>query len=358
LDELCAAGEVVWRGFEGLGTGDGRIAVYLTDHLPHLAPKAEAVEGDLQARIRNLLAERGALFFEDVVKAMGGFRNDIFDALWDLVWAGEVSNDTLAPLRSLRRDRKRESRRNRRGLRAFRSRRIAKTPGSEGRWSLLVAPGATTPTTTERQTAIAKQLIERYGILTREMVTSEGVTGGFAGLYPVLKAMEESGKIRRGYFVAGLGAAQFAAPGADDRLRTIQSSGEETEEEVIVLAATDPANPYGAALRWPQSEEIPSRPQRVAGARVIIRRGALIGYLGRTGQQLLTFLPESEPERSELRQALVRTLADIAAPGRPVYLAKVDGMHPSESELAEALSSAGFTATSRGYLHRGSGPDT
>ena len=354
LDELCTAGEVVWRGCEGLGTSDGRIAMYLTDHLWQLAPKAEAVEGDLHARIRNLLAARGALFFEDIVKAMGGFRNDIFDTLWDLVWAGEASNDTLAPLRSLRRDKKRERRRNRRGRRAFRSRRTAKTPGSEGRWSLLVAPSTTTPTTTERQTALAKQLIERYGILTREMVTSEGVAGGFSGLYPVLKAMEESGKIRRGYFVAGLGAAQFAAPGADDRLRAIQNSDEETEEEVYVLAATDPANPYGAALRWPQSEENPSRPQRVAGARVLIRQGALTGYLGRTGQQLLTFLPESEPERSEARQALVRTLADMAAPGHPVFLAKVDGTHPSESELAEALSSAGFTATSRGYLHRGS----
>lgn len=142
-------------------------------------------------------------------------------------------------------------------------------------------------------------------------------------------------------------------PAAADRLRTIQNSAEETEEEVYVLAATDPANPYGAALRWPQSEEVPSRPQRVAGARVIIRRGSLIGYLGRTGQQLLTFLPETEPEQSESRQALIRTLAGMAEPGHPVYLAKVDSVHPSESDLSEALLSAGFTATSRGFLNRG-----
>jgi len=353
LDELCAAGEVVWRGFDSLGTGDGRIALYLTDHLLKLAPQAERFEGELQAKIRDLLAEHGAIFFEDMATAIGGFRNDILDALWDLVWTGEVTNDTLAPFRSLRRERNKGGQRRRRPRHAFRSRRTMKTPGSEGRWSLLVPPGTSQPNATERQTTIATQLIDRYGILTREMVSNEGVIGGFAGLYPVFKAMEEAGKIRRGYFVAGLGAAQFAAPGADDRLRERRTDEDERADKVFVLAATDPANPYGAALPWPRTDESAARPQRAAGARVILHRGSLIGYLGRTGQQLISFLPESEPERGDARAALAAALAEMAGPGEPVFVTKIDGLAPGESDLAQDLSSVGFTATSRGYLHRG-----
>ena len=149
--------------------------------------------------------------------------------------------------------------------RAFRSRRAAKSPGSEGRWSLLVASGTEQPTVTEKQTALAAQMIERYGVLTREMVASEGITGGFSGLYPILKAMEEAGRIRRGYFVAGLGAAQFAAAGAEDRLRDMERPAvpEDEDDELLIVAATDPANPYGAALRWPETNSA-ARPRRVA----------------------------------------------------------------------------------------------
>jgi ATP-dependent Lhr-like helicase len=197
-------------------------------------------------------------------------------------------------------------------------------------------------------------LVERYGILTREMVSAENVTGGFAGLYPVLKAMEESGRVRRGYFVAGLGAAQFAAPGADERLRQPADAAERPEGATLVLAATDPANPYGAALAWPSRDaESGARPQRAAGARVILHEGSLLGYLGRTGQSLTTFLPVTQPERSAAGDALVRALAGMAAPGSPVFLAKIDGRGPAESDLSELLLRAGFAATSRGYLHRG-----
>jgi len=356
LDELCAAGEIIWRGCESLGPDDGRIALYLTDHYPKLTGPAEPVSEELPGRIRQLLAERGALFFDDLAAAIGGFRNDVLAALWQLVWAGEVTNDTLAPLRSLRRGARHKGRSSGHGRRAFRSRRLTKMPGSEGRWTLLTKPGGVSPSATERQTALASQLIRRYGVLTREMVTGENVAGGFAGLYPVLKAMEESGRVRRGYFVAGLGAAQFAAPGASERLREPDSE-DDGGEQAIVLAVTDPANPYGAALPWPAKEDTQARPQRAAGARVILHQGSLIGYLGRTGQQLLTFLPDAEPQRSEVREALARVLADLAAPGSPVFLTKIDGNRPSDSELTSNLVGAGFVSTSRGLLHRG-GPRT
>lgn len=355
LDELCAAGEVLWRGFGSLGAGDGRVALYLTDDFAKLAPQAEPVEGEPATQILELLDEKGAVFFDALQATLGGFRNDLLDTLWELVWAGQVTNDTLRPLRSLLQDVKpQRRRRERRSDRVFRSRRSVQLPGSEGRWSLLADAESPQPTATERQAALAAQLIERYGVLTREMVASEGVTGGFAGIYPVLKAMEESGRVRRGYFVAGLGAAQFAAPGADDRLRERKAwSSDEDEPDVLVLAATDPANPYGAALGWPEVEETSLRPQRAAGARVILREGVLLGFLSRTGEQLTTFLPDDEPDRGESLSALTAALANLARPGTPVFLKKIDGTDVNESPLVEAFRSAGFRLSGLGLLHRG-----
>lgn len=197
---------------------------------------------------------------------------------------------------------------------------------------------------------LATQLIERYGVVTREMVAAENIAGGFSGIYPVFKALEEAGRIRRGYFVAGLGAAQFAAPGAEDRLR--EPSATETPEP-LMLAATDPANPYGAALPWPKSSSDGAmRPGRAAGSRVVLYGGQLIAYLGRTAQQLLTFLPDSEPERSHAQAALGRTLAKLATSERPVFLTKIDGLATGASPVAKELEAAGFAATSRGLLHR------
>ena len=352
LDELCAAGEVVWRGCDGLGGGDGRLALYLTDHYLRVAPPATPVEGDLPQQIRQLLSARGALFFEELVRGLGGFRHDLFAAVWQLVWAGEVSNDTLAPLRSLHRSAKVGRSGRRSGRRDFRSRRTHPMPGTEGRWSLLVRPGGERPTATERQTALTAQLLRRYGVLTREQVACEGIAGGFAGLYPVLQAMESAGQARRGYFVAGLGAAQFAAPGAEDRLRLCKSTADAPSPPTWVLAATDPANPYGASLSWPDRAGVSARPQRAAGARVILHQGNLLGYLGRTGEQLITFLPETEPERGLARQALATALAQLASASDAVFLSKIDGGDPAASEVGAALTAAGFVATSRGYLHR------
>jgi ATP-dependent Lhr-like helicase len=350
LDLLCSAGEVVWRGIEPLGPSDGRIALYLTDRADLLSRPASPAEGELALRVREILRARGALFFPDLARATGGFAGDLVSALWDLVWAGEVGNDTLAPLRSFVRGGAGEDRRSFRG-RSFRTRRSG-PPGSEGRWSLLTArAGEDAPTDTERRTALAGALLERYGVVTREAVHAEGIAGGFSAVYAIFQAMEQAGRIRRGYFVAGLGATQFALPGADDRLRAAREPS--PEGRTLILAATDPGNPWGAALPWPDSPG-PGRPQRAAGARVILREGALLAVMGRGERGLTTFLPAQEPERGEAARAIAHALSAIVHEGRrrAVLIARIDGEDPAASPLAPYLAAAGFARGSRGFLKR------
>lgn len=352
LDELCVQGEIIWRGFDSTGSHDGRIGLFLTDHYQQLAPIVEPAEDDLCSRIRDLLQERGGLFFDQIATELRQFPNDLLNVLWDMVWNGEVTNDTLTPLRSLRRSAAGKSGRDKRRGRSFRSRRQNRLAGSEGRWTLLPA-FAEAPTTTERQTAISAQLIERHGVLTRDMLAREEVAGGFAGLYPVLKAMEESARVRRGYFVSGLGAAQFAAPGAEDRLRACRNEiNEEAAAETWILAATDPASPWGNALPWPKTSDETQRPQRVAGAQVIVHNGFLLGYLGRTQQSLLTFCSEHAGDDQNFPR-LAASLASLAKPGKPILIVKVDGRVASGSPVTDALQAAGFVSTSQGMIHRG-----
>ncbi len=355
LDQLCVAGEIVWRGIEPIGSADGRIALYLADHAPLLAPPPVPVEGKVAASIRALLEQRGALFFTDLVTGVGGFPHDVQEVLWSMVWAGEVTNDTLAPLRSLMRAAskgRRQGSRGRRG-RSFRSRRVV-TPGTEGRWSLSPV---STATPTERLTALVTQLLLRHGVITREVARAEGVAGGFSAIYPVLRAMEESGKIRRGYFIEGLGAAQFARPGAEDRLRVAPDPEALPGARTRMLAATDPANPHGAGLPWPRIEGArgPSeRPMRAVGASVLLFDGQLVAFVGRSVQALLGFLPDDEPRRSQAAQGIAETLAASADPLQGLTIATVDGEEPGLSPLAPALRRAGFVPSARGYvLERG-----
>jgi ATP-dependent helicase Lhr and Lhr-like helicase len=368
LDLLCAAGEIAWVGIESLGPSDGRIALYLTDRLPLLAPPPRTAEGELAGQVRELLRARGALFFSDLIANIGAFPPDLLNALWDLVWAGEVTNDTLAPLRSfLRSSASSESKKRTVRGRTFRSRR-AGPPGSEGRWALVARGPAILASEggdgsegkardkersrkeAERRTGLARALLERHGVLTREAVHAEGIEGGFSAVYDVLKAMEEAGRVRRGYFIAGLGATQFALPGADDRLRSLRERSE--EPFATVLAATDPANPYGAALAWPERQG--ARPQRAAGAHVVLRDGALLAYLGRAERSLLTFMPQNEPERGHAAEALAAALASIVDRGRrrSLLIAQIDGAPAEGSPLAPHLATAGFTPTSRGFFKR------
>ncbi|MEP3479566.1 MAG: DEAD/DEAH box helicase, partial [Fuerstiella sp.] len=367
LDELCVQGEVIWRGFDSTSGNDGRIGLFLTDHYATLAPFVEPVDDAVADELRTLLATSGALFFHQITDAIRQFPNDLLHLLWRMVWSGELTNDTLTPLRSLRTAAATKNRSDRRAQRGFRSRRQNKLPGSEGRWTLLpklalpiasdsAAPKAVAahlPSVTERQMAIANQLIERHGVLTKEMLSREEVVGGFSGLYPILKAMEEAGKVRRGYFVAGLGAAQFAAPGAEDQLRRFRDIEEsEPAAKPLVLAATDPAVPWGNALSWPESTE-QGRQQRVADAKVIVWQGQLIGYLNRTREHLTTFLPVDEVHQADVIQNLVNVLARLANPGRSMLLSKIDGKAAGRSKFKPFLLEVGFQVTSKGLLHTG-----
>src|SRR5207302_5465482 len=197
---------------------------------------------------------RGACFWPGLARAAGTADEQILlGAQWDLVWAGEVTNDTLAPLRARAWGHpKRGGSRDKRAKPRPGAVRRAGPPAGAGRWSLVAPLLEPAPAPTERAHAQALQLLDRHGVMTRESALAEGVEGGFAGVYPVLKALEESGRVRRGYFVAGLGAAQFALPGAVDRLRSYRDPLPAGGDEAVVLAATDPAQPFGASLPWPE----------------------------------------------------------------------------------------------------------
>lgn len=364
LDTLCATGEIVWRGIEPLTPGVGRIAIYFANSFELLAPPMPPAESELAGKVRAMLDRRGASFFAEVAREVGGFPADIAQAIWELVWAGEVTNDTMAPLRSLVQSSKGTKREKKRPNRFAMARR-AGPPGTEGRWSLLPSltrgPGSDSvsdfappplPTETERRAAMTRTLLERHGVVTREGTQNEGIQGGFGGIYSVLRTMEDSGRVRRGFFVAGLGAAQFALPGADDRLRAHREIDPRSERRCLVLAATDPAQPWGAALKWPAHPS--SRPQRAAGARVVLYDGALIAWLGRSERNMLIFLPESEPGRGHAIRALVQALSDLVTGGsrKALLISTVDGERAGGSILAPALTKAGFTSSLHGLLKR------
>ena len=332
LDELVSMGEVVWSGRGTLGTSDGRVALYLRGDAPRLVPPpVDPPQSDLHDRLRAHLKARGASFFRDVYSACGGGDEEVMlDALWDLVWSGEVTNDTFAPLRLLGPMARRPARKP----------HLPKLtqPRATGRWSLaadLLGAGANP---TERLHSEAGVLLQRHGVLTREAVVGEGWPGGFAGLYPVLRAMEESGRIRRGYFVEGLGGSQFALPGAVDRLRSLRDSG----GGIIAMAATDPANPYGTVIDWPESG---GRMSRAAGAYCVLDDGRLVLYLERGGRSLLT--------AGDVQLAHLNALIAIATNAGRVELQKVDGTSVMDSPLKSALREAGFSPTHRSLIAYG-----
>ena len=356
LDQLCTSGEIVWIGAGALGATDGRVRVVFRDQAALLVPAAESSEGALHDALRNRLHDRGASFWPDLVAAAQAASlpydtETVLAALWDLVWAGEVTNDSLAPLRA-RIAGHRSSRTRRPPPRAGRSRRgrlrlggLSATgpPSAAGRWSLVAPLLSPQPAATEAALARAHQLLDRYGVVTRETALGEGQEGGFAGVYPVLKALEERGEARRGYFVAGLGAAQFALPGAVDRLRGSRTP--ESDTAPVVLAATDPAQPYGAALAWPDS---PGRPARTAGAHVVLIDGLPLVMLERGGRSLATF------EGAESNDAWIEAIIGLVKDGRlrKLEIAKVDGKPVRETPWAARLEEAGFTSAYKGMLYR------
>ena len=355
LDELGALGEVAWVGHGPLGRDDGRIALVRPgrEAVRPIGPP-DGVERPAEPRheaIRELLTRRGASFYRELFTAAGGGTDrDVLDALWDLVWAGEVTNDTFAPLRALRWKRTPSG-----GARRPRAGRLTALgpPEAAGRWSLVEpSVGATTPTARLHAQSLA--LLERHGVLTREAVASEGIVGGFSAVYPVLRAMEEAGRIRRGYFVDGLGAAQFALAGALDRLRAERDGAEGSDRAgAYLLAATDPANPFGAALPWPRHDESDRRPlQRAAGAYVAIVDGQAAVYLERGGSTLQTLAPADDPG---IATAALRSLGVLVTDGRAreIVIRKVDGLPVTESPWKASLVAAGFTPGYRGLVLRG-----
>jgi ATP-dependent Lhr-like helicase len=357
LDELCAAGGLVWVGAGALGSDDGRVRLCFRDQarllLPTAARRGDPPAGALHEALRAHLAERGASFWIDLLAATHNApQAEILGALWDLVWAGEVTNDTFGPVRAARHGTKRASKAAARKPELGRLSRLG-PPAGAGRWSLvadLLQPGASP---TEQAHALAGALLSRHGIVTREGVNAEGVSGGFTGVYPVLKALEESGRLRRGWFVAGLGAAQFALPGAVERLRGVRdtrpSSSEHDDATMLVLAATDPAQPYGAALAWPERAETrATSPARAAGAHVVLVDGAVVAYVERGGRSLSTFASDVDPARWADALVVAHKEGRVGA----LQLQTIDGQPARTGPLAPALRAAGFVDGYRGLTLR------
>jgi ATP-dependent Lhr-like helicase len=347
LDELAAAGEVVWVGAGPLGRDDGKVMLFLRGHAPLLRPPPTGVDpsGPEHERLREFLERRGASFFREL---SGLDDRASLDALWDLVWAGEVTNDSFAALRAFAGGAGSRSKAAKRsGRPRLGSLTVLGPPKAQGRWSLVEADlpvGDVTPT--QRQHALASTLLDRHGVLTREAVRGEGHPRGFAGVYPVLRAMEESGRCRRGYFVAGLGGAQFALPGAVDRLR---ADRRDSARGTLVLAATDPANVYGLSLPWPQRPGAETRPvngpRRVAGAYVILLDGLPALYVEKGAKGLVALRPYD----GTWEDAAVVALGSLVTTGRVRRL----NIERYDDDLEPVLRGAGFVPTPRGLVRYG-----
>jgi ATP-dependent Lhr-like helicase len=443
LDTVMASGQVVWVGVEQVGDRDGRVALYLTESLPLLLPPQELRSGVLvdggaaqlsekAVHILEFLAKNGASFFAGIHAALGGgFPGETRDALWELVWSGQITNDTFHPVRDLLRPRetKHERGANFAGgapgspefLRRLRSRTSGGGP-AQGRWSLIRpatsagvraeaplvdhvagdAPQAAASwpiTVTQWSANMAQQLLVRHGIVLRETAIAENIPRGYPTIYPALKTMEDSGWVRRGMFVAGLGAAQFAMPGAVDMLRSLRS--EPQTAEVLFLAATDPANPYGTLLPWPRKDlqdsvdgEAAPNPDREAvdsgakkspigrksaeeirafvpsatsalslpamsrtrGAGVILINGELAAFFRRMNPAVRVFLPESEPQLTHFARELAKKFAEVAIrrQGRKtgLLIGSLNEVVAREHFLARFLEEAGFVNTALGFQMR------
>jgi len=299
------------------------------------------LDGRLHGALRAHLRYAGASFWPDLLGAAGNPPEpELLAALFDLVWAGEVTNDTFAPLRASRSTRKPARAAGRRPA-VGRLSRLG-PPAAAGRWSLVAGLGTSEAPPTARSHARAELLLARHGIVTRDGIRAEGVAGGFASLYPVWRAMEEASRVRRGWFVDGLGAAQFASSGAVERLRSLREPL--PEPAVAVLAACDPANPYGAALPWPESR---GRPARTAGAIVVLCDGQLVAFVERGGRSVLTFGAGGPDAWAE---ALVVAHKDGRVPNLEVRT--IDGEPARTSPAAPALMACGFSQGYRGLTLR------
>ncbi len=378
LDELMTAGEVLWQGHGSLPGDDGWVSLHLADTAYLTLAEPGPTEGEAAEQAIELLQRvpGGAYLFRSLADALGSTDDAaLLTTLWDLVWAGRVSADTFAPVRALLGGGRTAHKPRRAAPRAGRWSRTAVAlgnrpsrptlpsrsgpPGSVGRWSLL-PPLEQDPTV--RSLATAEQLLDRYGVLTRGSVVAEGIAGGYAGVYRVLAGAEEAGRVRRGYVVEGLGAAQFGTAGAIDRLRALDGDRDAPgrQPEVVLLAATDPANPYGASVAWPGPPDDGGthRPGRKAGAMVVLVDGELVLYLERGGRTALTFGtgPAEGAEPDGRWEAVASALAGAVRSGAlgGLTVARIDGGPAlgSASPLAAALTAAGFHTAPQGLRLR------
>jgi ATP-dependent helicase Lhr and Lhr-like helicase len=345
------------------------VALYFREDAPAIGRPAaragaEPPAGPEHELLRTRLAH-GPAFFTDLLAELEAPAEALREALWDLVWAGEVTNDAWAPLRAPRLALARGASEHRTSVqRRFSARRSGARSRSgaqsqvQGRWSLTAAvfggaaqegPAAAA----ERRRVLAELLLERYGIVTREQVLAEGIKGGFAMLYDTFANLETLGVCRRGYFIEGMGGAQFALPGAVERLRAGPGdAGEGAGTRTLVLAAADPAQPYGAALPWPRREGSTSRPARVAGAHVVLVEDQPVLYVERGGRSLVTLTDAREVaaprELDPVREALVALVGAVRA-GRLGRLAleRIDGEPALASSLAGVLVELGFSSGPR-----------
>jgi ATP-dependent Lhr-like helicase len=376
LDTLMAAGELVWVGHGALGDRDGRLALYLADGLPALLPPPDLqppppLEGRAQLAAE-FLASHGASFFASIHQAAGGgFPGETSNVLWQLAWQGVVTNDTFHSLRSFLTP-EREGRARPQSdltppgspefLRQFRARSSGGAM-AQGRWSLVRSRMHRQPSFTEWSAAMAQQLLLRYGLVAREAASAEELPGGFTAIYPALRQMEERGWVRRGMFLSGLGGSQFASNAAVESLRGLRAPA---LRSAILLAAVDPANPYGALLPWPRLPESADAAStshgmaRTSGASVLLVAGELVAYLRRGNPSLKLFLPASQPERDDYARAAARELAQLALrrqtepPGARsgVLISEINAAPAREHYFGEFLLEAGFVLTPLGYQMR------
>jgi ATP-dependent Lhr-like helicase len=330
LDELGASGELVWVGDGALGSDDGRVALYRREHVaalrePIVVPSADQLPSPLHHGILEHLTQRGASFAAQLPGATER-PDEAVRALWELVWQGLVTNDTFAPLRTLGR--------------VTRGPRHRFTMPAGGRWSALATVIGAPPADTVRAHTRALVLLERYGIVSRAAAAAEDLPGGFAAVAPVLRAMEEAGKIRRGHFVEDLAGAQFAHAAAVDRLRAARGGGD--ERSVVTLSAIDPANPYGALLPWPgdvEGDGAKARARRAAGARVVLVEGTPVFFVERGGRKLRLLTAGDDVIATALGE--LRRIA-AARRHRQLRIEEVDGVPALHSPHAAALERGGF----------------
>jgi ATP-dependent Lhr-like helicase len=352
LDELGALGELVWVGAGALGPKNGRVALYRRDRAPALVapPDLDALAtSPVHAALIEHLRRAGASFLvglEDAVAAANADRGAVREALWDLVWAGAITNDTFAPLRSFVANGAAGPKRSpSRGLRA----RLSAATAFGGRWSLVGELVLRAPAPTARAHALAVTMLERWGVVSRDAATADGIAGGFGAIADVLRAMEDAGTVRRGYFVDGLAGAQYAWPGAIDALRATPGREAARGVTVDVLAAVDPASVWGAAVPWPQLADEAARPARRVGANVIQADGQLVAFIEARGRSIVTAVGVAD---DVMEHGLVEGLARLAANTRrrELPIETIDGARATDSRWAPALAAAGARADYRGLV--------